>query len=107
MQEEPICCRLEADAFKDRAAWIAVLTRRALRSAGRDGLTSRLIYAAEAEADVRKLVEQERLCCAFLTFDLIRNPDDITVTIAVPESASEAVDDLFALFLPRAPERIA
>ena len=67
----------------------------------------RLVYAAEAKADVRKLVEQERLCRAFLTFDLIRSPDNVTVTITAPESARDAVDDLFTLFLPRAPERIA
>jgi hypothetical protein len=67
----------------------------------------RLVYATDAEADIRKLVEQERLCCAFLTFDLIRNPHNVTVTITAPGSARDAVDDLFTLFLPRAPERIA
>jgi hypothetical protein len=107
MQEEPICCRLEANAYKDRVAWIAALTRRTLRSCERDGLTLRLSYDPDGEADVSRMVAQERLCCPFLAFEIVRNPGEVTVTITAPESAGDAVDALFRLFLLPAPERIA
>ena len=35
----------------------------------RNGLTLRLAYTAEVAADVCQMVEQERVCCPFLTFD--------------------------------------
>ena len=45
------------------------------------------------------MVEQERLCCAFLTFDLDQRPDAVCVTITPPETAREAADMLSGQFL--------
>jgi hypothetical protein len=52
------------------------------------------------------MVEQERVCCPFLTFRLIRCSAGVTVTITALESARDAVNALFGIFLPGAPERL-
>ena len=65
----------------------------------RDGLSLHLTFASEAAADVRLMVEQERACCAFLTFALHQEAGAITVTISAPEVVRGSVDMLFAPFL--------
>jgi hypothetical protein len=65
----------------------------------RGDLVLRLAYAPEAAADVRKMVEQERICCAFLTFDLKEEADCIRVTITVPQAARDSANMLFGHFL--------
>jgi hypothetical protein len=96
---QPLACCLGAEAYQNRIAWIESLTRRALRSHLRDDLVLSLAYAPEAAAEVRKMVEQERICCAFLTFDLKEESDCIRVTITVPEAARASADMLFGHFL--------
>ena len=96
---QPLICCLSAGAYRNRITWIESLTRRALRSHARDDLVLRLAYTSEAAADVRIMVEQERICCAFLTFDLKDEADCIRVTITVPEAARASADMLFGHFL--------
>jgi hypothetical protein len=96
---QPLTCRLSAGAYRNRIAWIKSLTRRALQSHARDDLVLSLAYAPEAVADVRKMVEQERTCCAFLTFDLKEESDCIRVTITVPEAARASAEMLYEAFL--------
>jgi hypothetical protein len=62
-------------------------------------LVLHLAYAPEAAAEVRKMVEQERICCAFLMFDLEHEPSAVRVTITVPEAARASADMLFGPFL--------
>jgi hypothetical protein len=95
----PLICCLSAGAYRNRIAWIDSLTRRALRSHARDDLVLGLAYAPEAAAEVRTMVEQERICCAFLAFDLKEEADCIRVTITVPEAARASADMLFGHFL--------
>ncbi len=95
----PFTCCLSAGVYRNRIAWIESLTRRALRSHVRDDLVLSLAYAPEAAADVRKMVEQERICCAFLTFDLKEEADCIRVTITVPQAARDSANMLFGHFL--------
>jgi hypothetical protein len=45
------------------------------------------------------MVEQERICCAFLSFDLRHEPDAITLTITLPEATRDSADRLFEPFL--------
>jgi hypothetical protein len=99
----PLTCSLGAGAYRNRIAWIESLTLRALRSHVRDGLVLGLAYAPEAAADVRKMVEQERICCAFLAFDLKEESDCIRVTVTVPEAARASADMLFGHFLAERP----
>jgi hypothetical protein len=95
----PLTCCLSAGAYRNRITWIESLTRRALRSYARDDLVLSLTYAQEAAAEVQKMVEEERICCAFLTFDLKEESDCIRVTITVPEAARASADMLFGHFL--------
>ena len=100
---QPLICCLGAGAYQNRIAWIEALAHRALRSHTRDDLVLSLAYAPEAAADVRKMVEEERICCAFLTFDLQEESDCIHVTITVPEAARASTDILFGHFLAKQP----
>ena len=92
---QPLTCCLSAGAYRNRIAWIEFLTRRALRTHARDDLVLGLDYAPEAAADVQKMVEEERICCAFLTFDLKEEADCIRVTITVPQAARDSANMLF------------
>lgn len=92
------CC-LSAREYQSRIAWIECLARKSLREHVRDDLVLRLIYKLEAAGEVRRMLEQERKCCAFLAFDLDQQPDAVCVTITVPEAAREAAEGLFGHFL--------
>ena len=97
--DQSLACCLSAGEYQNRLAWIETLTRKALRSHARDDLVLHLAYAPEAAAEVRKMVEQERICCAFLMFDLEHEPSAVRVTITVPEAARASADMLFGSFL--------
>jgi hypothetical protein len=100
--QQPLACCLSACEYQDRIAWIAGLTRRALLHHSRADLALSLSYTPEAVADVRKMVEQERICCAFLKFELDEEPDAIRVTITAPEAARDSASMLFQQFLDSA-----
>lgn len=99
IESPPIACTLSGSAFKERAAWMAALSRNALRSHRRDDLKLELRYLISARDDVREMVRNERRCCAFLDFEVQERSDDIVVTITAPESARDAADALFDQFL--------
>jgi hypothetical protein len=101
-EDAPIACMLAPGDYKARLAWIAELTRDALRSQVRRDLELEFVYAAGAADRVREMVQKERDCCAFLAFDLDERSDGIRLTIKVPERAREAADLLFGQFLPSA-----
>lgn len=86
-EQPPITCCLSAGDYQHHIAWIEGLTREALQTHKRDDLVLRLVYAPEAAREVQKVVELERICCAFLTFDLLERSDAVCVTITAPETA--------------------
>lgn len=94
--ENPIACTLSATDYRSRLAEIAALSREALRSVERRGLTLDLRYAPEAADRVRRLVEQERACCAFLQFELHDDADEVRLLVIAPPAAADAVPDLLA-----------
>jgi hypothetical protein len=94
--EIPIACTLSATDYRTRLAEIAALSREALRRVERRGLTLELRYAPEAAERVRRLVEQERTCCAFLQFDLHEGADEVRLLVTAPPAAADAVPDLLA-----------
>jgi hypothetical protein len=109
----PIACTLTVGDYTERLAQIAKLARDALRSHERDGLVLRLRYDATAADRVEKMVRRERDCCAFLTFDLDQEGEEIAVTISAPEEARVAAETLFEQFVrpaqsgPDTPARVA
>ncbi len=98
-EQPPVACCLSTGEYQSRIAWVESLARKSLREHTRDDLVLRLLYAPEAAGEVRRMVEQERICCAFLTFDFDQRPDAVCVTITAPEIAREAADTLFGQFL--------
>jgi hypothetical protein len=103
-ENRPIACTLIEGDFKDRLAWIADLTRDALRGYDRADLTLKLRYASEAVQCVRELMCKEHACCAFLTFEMLEHADEVWLTIKAPEDARTMADALFEPFLPRKPK---
>jgi hypothetical protein len=63
----------------------------------------RLRYLPEAAAQLARIVELERVCCAFLEFDMHATAADVRVAITAPAEAGEAAAWLFAQFLPEGP----
>jgi hypothetical protein len=96
----PIACTLGPQDYEERISWIRTLTLQALREHRREGLVLRLAFAPDAVGRVRAMVERERACCAFLTFELHERPDAVHLKITAPEAARGLVDLLFRQFLP-------
>lgn len=92
----PIACTLSLTDYRARVAEIAALSRDALRHAEQRGSTLDLRYAPQAAARVRRLVKQERACCAFLQFELHESTDEICLLVTIPPAAAEAVPELLA-----------
>lgn len=99
MESQPVACSLAAGDFQERVAWIATLTRDALRSYDRDDLVLHLRYAAEAASRVGEMMRKEETCCAFLTFDMHEFGDEVCLTITAPENARAVADALFEPFI--------
>ncbi len=100
----PTSCKLDGSGFRARIAWIADLNLRALRAARRDDLRLGLDYASSALADVSQMVDQERECCGFLTFELVERGETVTLAIMAPEAARDVADMLFGPFQDRTPQ---
>ena len=103
-ENQPIACTLIEGDFRDRLAWIAELTRDALRSYERADLTLKLRYDPESVQRVQEMIRKERACCAFLTFEIREQADEVWLTIKAPEDARTTAEALFEPFLPRKPE---
>lgn len=98
----PIACTLDFQAKGSRLADIERLTHEHLRSHRLDGRVLHLVYDPSASMEVSRIVDLERVCCAFLDFRLESTVDAAELTISAPENATEAASWLFAQFLPNA-----
>jgi hypothetical protein len=103
-ENRPMACTLIEGDFRARLAWIAELTRVALRGYERTDLTLKLRYAREAVQRVQEMIRKERACCSFLTFEMREQADEVWLTIKAPEDARPTGDALFEPFLPLKPE---
>ena len=83
----PIACTLSAGDFELRLAAIAELNAKSLQSVERDGLRLQLVYDEHARREVEDMVNRERDCCAFLTFDIHERESQILVLVAATEAA--------------------
>jgi hypothetical protein len=79
---------------------IGQLTREHLRSHRANGRTLRLTYAVAAAEELARIVELERVCCAFLDFELKASANEVEVTITAPEREGTHAQWLVAQFLP-------
>ncbi len=95
----PIACTLPGPELRDRLGAIAALAKRALLAYEQDGATLSLRYANEAADELEAVVAQERECCAFLDFDLVRRSDAVHLVITAPAETIEFAPVLMAHFL--------
>jgi hypothetical protein len=95
----PIACTLTPGDLKERLGAIQTLTRDALLRWERDGLKLALWYAPDAVERVHAMVAGEQRCCAFLKFEVRKQPDAVHLTITAPENALEAAEELFEQFI--------
>lgn len=95
----PIACTLTEPELRVRLEAITALAQRALLDHQHDGPTMRLRYASEAADELERLVEQERECCGFLEFDLVRHPDGVHLAITAPAQVAGFASTLTAHFL--------
>lgn len=98
MTHQPIACSLPAAQARDRSALIARLRTDAMLEqepiAG--GLRTRLCDEPAVERRVRELVEAERACCSFLSFDVHRDADTIVLDITGSADAQPVIAAFFA-----------
>lgn len=98
----PIACTLSAADMGPRLARIQALTRLHLRGHELTGSALRLTYAPEAAEEVARIVELERQCCAFLTFETHRQADGADLVITAPGHVGADAKWLFSQFMPEA-----
>lgn len=79
------------------------MTREHLRQHELRGSALRLTYAPDAAEEAARIVELERECCAFLDFEVHRQPDRVELVITAPGQLGADAKWLFSQFLPEAP----
>jgi hypothetical protein len=97
----PIACTLDLQEMGLRLAEISQLTREHLRSHRVEGRMLRLTYDTAAAQQATRIVELERVCCAFLAFELRVSADAVELSITAPDQAGTDAQWLFAQFLPQ------
>lgn len=93
-------CTLGTGEFKQRVADIRNLAHRSPRRSERQGLTLRLTYDRDVQAEVEDIVAKESVCCGFLAFDPRHDAFGVQLAITAPASAAEVADELFTHFAP-------
>lgn len=99
-EARPIACTLDFRDMALRLARIRRLTQRSLLRHRLEGNTLNLAYHVDASNEVRSIIELERVCCAFLEFEVAQSDDEIVLSIRAPEESGEASQWLFANFIP-------
>jgi hypothetical protein len=100
-----IACRLDGDDYRRRLASIGELARAALLDHRRDNRSLHLAYAPKAAARVRRMVEEERVCCPFLVIKLEETASALFVGITPPRLDPAMLDILFDHFTAGVPAR--
>ncbi|WP_341892581.1 hypothetical protein [Variovorax sp. YR752] len=101
-EAKPIACTLDPQAMGSRLAWIRGVTERSLLAHRHEGRELRLVYRPDAADELRRIVNLERDCCAFLDFALEATATEMVLTITSPADTEPDAQRLFAQFLPAA-----
>jgi hypothetical protein len=109
IETTPIACTLEAGALASRLTEIQAFTSAYLLTHEMAGRVLRLKYRVEAVQELRRIVELERRCCAFLEFDIAEARDSVVLTVSAPADALDSARWLFEQFMPAesAPAEVA
>jgi hypothetical protein len=97
-----LACSLELPALATRVADIGRLCLRHLRTHSLEGRTLRLAFAPAAAAEIERLIDLERACCAFLHFEIVQRGEEIELAIVAPARAGLDTSALLAPFLQAA-----
>lgn len=91
----PIACSLTGPELAERRLTILNAVRKARVRAVR--LTTGYAYEFDVEMleQVRSLVELERQCCSFLTFNLIDSEGAVRLEVTGPPEATSLIEDFF------------
>jgi hypothetical protein len=98
MEDVPIVCTLsEPDLQVRRRSLLNWIGQTAIEVTPTiNGYTYRFAPEADVLARLANLVEMERLCCQFLTFKIVVQPQSpIALEITGPPGATELITDLF------------
>src|SRR6186713_1755599 len=96
----PVACTLQLKDLKERQAWIRRVTDESLLSHRLHANSLTLVYRRAALEHIHAIVQKERVCCAFLDFDVQARAQDVVLTITSPPEVRESARWLFAQFLP-------
>ncbi len=93
-----IACTLTPDGMRARLGLIDELATEGLleRTPTPAGLRVRLRDTPEIEQRTRELIAAESACCAFLDFDLRREPGELLLEITGPPDARPVIELFFA-----------
>src|SRR3546814_18963989 len=98
-EEVPVACALPPGDFNQRLAWIAALNRTALLRTQREDRRLLLTYDRSQAGLVHEMVDRERQCCGFLSFQVTTGQDGVTLVIEAPKEVADVLDTVFAPFL--------
>jgi hypothetical protein len=95
--DTPIACSLSAADYETRAAVIADLASRELRSREPLPAGARLVFAAgeQTERELRDVIAAEARCCPFLQFALHDEGDALRLDVTGPDDAQPIIAELF------------
>ncbi len=99
-EAKPIACSLDTQTMRPRLAWIRRVTERSLLTYRLEDRTLRLVYRPDAADELKRIVDLERACCAFLDFALDATATEMVLTITSSVGTEPDAQWLFAQFLP-------
>jgi hypothetical protein len=92
----PTACTLEPEAVPDRLrAWQTTLEDAVSRTTAADGALRIEFGDTTQLAEVARLVEAERRCCAFLSFAIVADHRGLALEVRAPERAGHVVAAIF------------
>lgn len=103
--DTPIACTLSASEMPDRLAEIRAIGRSSLVSTEASAPRAVLRFRADDETRERltAVVAAESECCSFLTFELVKEPGDLVLTISAPAGGEPVMHQLLAAFRAEGP----
>ncbi len=97
MNELPIlACSLSGPEQKDRASqWSQVIDRATSREVRDGAIVSRFPPDPNLLGELRRLIEAESECCAFMAFEVTETPSEVMVEVRVPQEFNYVLAAMF------------
>ena len=93
-----IACSLDASEYRSRLADMAAVSQHALRAREAVPAGHRLMFASteDVRARLRRIIDAEAACCAFLRFELREEAGELRLDVTGPGDALPIIESLFA-----------